>query len=282
MTMHRRESRKRLEDERVQRAHPTVRWRQDSWWVLGAFSSVIGLILYVWWPLAEEALGTLSRDVAWWRQVDWLLLGNFLAMSVLAVLGADLRRDVPIALVGLAGGLAIEGWGTQTGLWTYYTGEAPPLWILPAWPIASLSWDRLRRLLDHSLPHGNAEAFAISYWLLFPSFIAWLIWFVLPTRSEPLTLLAVSACILLVMLQNDRRTAVLTFAAGAGLGYFLERWGTTRECWSYYTLQTPPAFAVLAHGMAAVAFWRTGLLASEMWKRLSGRIRPSMAPAERD
>ena len=53
---------------------------------------------------------------------------------------------------------------------------------------------------------------------------------------------------------------VLTFAAGTGLGYFLERWGTTRECWIYYTHQTPPLFAVLAHGMAAVAFWRTGLL----------------------
>jgi hypothetical protein len=50
--------------------------------------------------------------------------------------------------------------------------------------------------------------------------------------------------------------AVLIFAAGAGLGYFLERWGTTRECWMYYTHQTPPLFAVLAHGLAAVAFWR--------------------------
>jgi hypothetical protein len=54
--------------------------------------------------------------------------------------------------------------------------------------------------------------------------------------------------------------ATLTFIAGAGLGYFLERWGTTRECWTYYTRQTPPLFAVMAHGMAAVAFWRAGLL----------------------
>jgi hypothetical protein len=49
---------------------------------------------------------------------------------------------------------------------------------------------------------------------------------------------------------------VLTFIAGSGLGYFLELWGTTRACWTYYTQQTPPLFAVLAHGMAAVAFWR--------------------------
>lgn len=57
--------------------------------------------------------------------------------------------------------------------------------------------------------------------------------------------------------------------AGAGLGYFLELWGTTRECWTYYTLQTPPLFAVLAHGMAAVAFWRAGLVV----KMIGGRIR---------
>ena len=52
----------------------------------------------------------------------------------------------------------------------------------------------------------------------------------------------------------------LVFIAGSGLGYFLERWGTTRECWTYYTYQTPPFFAVLAHGMAAVVFWRVGKL----------------------
>ena len=61
----------------------------------------------------------------------------------------------------------------------------------------------------------------------------------------------------LILTPTDHRLAVLTFAAGAGLGYFLEYWGTTRECWTYYTLAKPPLFAVLAHGMAAVAFWRT-------------------------
>jgi hypothetical protein len=40
------------------------------------------------------------------------------------------------------------------------------------------------------------------------------------------------------------------------LGYFLELWGTTRQCWAYYTETTTPLFTVLAHGMAAVAIWR--------------------------
>jgi len=52
---------------------------------------------------------------------------------------------------------------------------------------------------------------------------------------------------------------MLTCLAGAGLGYFLELWGTTRQRWTYYTAQTPPFFAVVAHGMAAVAFWRAGI-----------------------
>lgn len=84
--------------------------------------------------------------------------------------------------------------------------------------------------------------------------------FVAPTFDKPYTLLSLSLCLLLILTPTDHRFAFLTFIAGAGLGYFLELWGTTRECWMYYTLQKPPLFAVLAHGMAAVAFWRAGLM----------------------
>lgn len=66
---------------------------------------------------------------------------------------------------------------------------------------------------------------------------------------------------------------VLTFIAGISLGYFLELWGTTRLCWTYYTLDTPPLFAVLAHGMAAVAFWRV----KELWLILARKFFPNKA-----
>jgi len=65
---------------------------------------------------------------------------------------------------------------------------------------------------------------------------------------------------LIILSPGEKRAALILFLAGTGLGYFLERWGTTRECWTYYTRETPPLFAVLAHGMAAVAFWRAGVL----------------------
>jgi hypothetical protein len=72
----------------------------------------------------------------------------------------------------------------------------------------------------------------------------------------------------MIVTPTDHRHAVLTFIAGAGLGYFLELWGTTHCCWTYYTLATPPLFAVLAHGFAAVAFWRSGLLLKMIGKKL--------------
>jgi hypothetical protein len=84
--------------------------------------------------------------------------------------------------------------------------------------------------------------------------------FVAPTFDKSYTWLALILCILLILTPTDQRFALLTFIAGSGLGYYLEVWGTTRECWTYYTYQTPPLFAVLAHGMAAVAFWRAGVM----------------------
>jgi hypothetical protein len=92
--------------------------------------------------------------------------------------------------------------------------------------------------------------------------------FVWPTMDKPLTVMALLLCALLIITPTDHRLAVLTFLAGAALGYFLERWGTTRLCWTYYTGQTPPLFAVLAHGMAAVAFWRSAALLRKVTRGL--------------
>jgi hypothetical protein len=233
-------------------------WTRSSYFLMSAFLATLLLISVVWWPLLEDSLRYVDWEQPLWRQMDWLLLGIFAVMSLLIMAGADLRADVWIIFVGLAGGLVIESWGTQTELWTYYTQERPPLWIIPAWPIASLSIDRLVRTLRCATPEGRGtRLFRVLYWPTFGVFYALMLPFVWPTLDKSLTVMALVLCTFLILTPTDHRLAVLTFGAGAGLGYFLERWGTTRLCWTYYTRQTPPLFAVLAHGMAAVAFWRT-------------------------
>jgi len=256
-------------------------WTRHSGFLLGGFLLTILLIIYIWWPLAVEYLAFVPWDGPWWIYLDWLLIGIFFFMSLTIIAGADLRRDALIVFVGAFGGLVIEAWGTQTNLWTYYTAERPPLWIIPAWPIASLSIDRIERLLDAFLarlgsprtaPGSASPAFRLLYWLIFAVFLALLFHFVLPTFNKTYTLLACLLCILLIVTPTDHRKAALLFIAGAGLGWFLERWGTTRECWTYYTAQTPPPFAVMAHGMASVAFWRTGRLIRDLTHTLRLRL----------
>jgi hypothetical protein len=247
----------------------TLGWTNSSYILLSIFLATLVVIGIVWWPLVEAYLATYNPDYPFWIQIDWLLLGNFLLMSILIMVGADLKTDFVIMLIGLGGGLAIEGWGTQTELWVYYTTERPPLWIIPAWPIANLSVERLERLLQRLIPSTwNRRGFFFLYWLIFPVFFVMMADFVWPTLDKSLTVLALTACALMIATPTDHRKAVLLFAAGSGLGYFLELWGTTRYCWIYYTQQTPPLFAVLAHGFAAVAFWRSGLLAKMVWEKL--------------
>ena len=248
-------------------------WTRDSSILLGGFVVTIFLIIYIWWPLAVDYFAYVDWNGEWWRYIDWLLIGIFGFISITIIARADLKTDLLIIFVGICGGLAIESWGTQTNLWFYYTDERPPLWIIPAWPIASLSIDRITRFLDFGFQRLQTfvsrlfqrqesldSVTKIFYWITFASFLILMLIFVAPTFEKSYTWLALILCLLLIFTPTDHRFALLTFIAGAGLGYYLELWGTTRQCWIYYTYQTPPLFAVLAHGMAAVAFWRAGLM----------------------
>jgi hypothetical protein len=283
-------------------------WNRDSKILLSIFFLTIGLIIYVWWPLAEELLSYIDWDGPWWLYMDWLLLGIFLFMSIAIVSRADLGVDSLTILVAALGGLVIESWGTQTNLWHYYTAERPPLWIIPAWPIATLTINRIVLVLntltknskesndfarranarrsnlidgdtassqEHAPRKVISQVFILktAYWILFPTFFALMLYFVSPTFDKSYTLLSILLVALLIITPTDYRIALLTFVAGAGLGYYLELWGTTRECWTYYTFQKPPLFAILAHGMAAVAFWRAELLVKMVWVKMK-RIIP--------
>ncbi|MFN8399704.1 MAG: hypothetical protein U0X74_06805 [Anaerolineales bacterium] len=257
-------------------------WTRDSSILLGGFFVTVILIVYIWWPLAEEVLSYVDWNGAWWLYMDWLLLGIFLFMSITIVARANIKTDVLIVFVGICGGLAIESWGTQTNLWHYYTAERPPLWIIPAWPIASLSIDRITRFFHWTIQKLETRTqqpihrsiFPTLYWITFASFLTLMLVFVSPTFDKSYTILATLLCVMLILTPTDHRMALLTFLAGIGLGYFLELWGTTRQCWTYYTFETPPFFAVLAHGMAAVAFWRAGLLVNLMLQKVGWKRQP--------
>ena len=266
----------------------TKLWTRDSSILLGGFFVTIFLIVYIWWPLAQEYLKYVDWDGEWWRYMDWLLLSVFGFMSITIMSRANLKTDGLIIFVGILGGLAIESWGTQTNLWHYYTAERPPLWIIPAWPIASLSIDRITRFLSWVLEQATTRirrtipdsVFPILYGFTFAGFLSLMFVFVAPTFDKSYTWFAIHLCLLFILTPTDHKFALLTFIAGTSLGYFLERWGTTRECWTYYTNQTPPLFAVLAHGMAAVVFWRAGLMLKTLWGRVgfSKNQQPSAAP----
>ena len=257
-------------------------WTRDSSILLSGFFVTIFLIIYIWWPLAVEYFAYVDWNSQWWRYIDWLLIGIFAFMSITIIVRANLKTDLLIIFVGMCGGLAIESWGTQTNLWHYYTAERPPLWIIPAWPIASLSIDRITRALDYELKSLQTfgrvsiqnlpildSVIRALYWLTFASFLSLMLVFVAPTFDKSFTWLSLGLCVLLISTSTDYRYALLTFIAGSGLGYYLELWGTTRECWTYYSYQTPPLFAVLAHGMAAVVFWRAGLMLKMLWGKLT-------------
>ena len=235
-------------------------WNRSSYVILGIFLLMVIMIIYVWWPIAEMVLAYIDWNSDWWRYFDWLLVGIFTFMTFAIMAGADLRRDAWILLIGAIGGLVIEAWGTQTYIWSYFTEQRPPLWIIPAWPIASLTIDRITRGLNRLLPmnqHKWINVYKFFYWLLFTFFGLLMILFVWQFMDRSMTIMACLLVGFLIITPVDHRSEVLIFLAGSALGYFLEYWGTTRECWTYYTSQTPPLFAVLAHGMASVAFWRS-------------------------
>ena len=212
--------------------------------------AVAGLIGYRFSDLIDSSGG-----------MDWLLATTWVAMAALLSWDVDPRRDLLLLAVGFAGGFVIEWWGTNTQLWSYFTSQRPPPWILPAWPIAALSIERIRRLLDRFVSTRRFDPPSVSvfraiYWCVIPAFNLALLAFIWPSMGLPASWV-VGALVLGVSLRcPEPRRDVLLFAAGSLLGIFLEYWGTSRECWTYYNHQVPPPAAVFAHGFASVAFAR--------------------------
>ena len=226
-------------------------WDRGSLIALGLLVSVGAVVGYRWSDLIDSSGG-----------MDLLLTGTWLWMAAMLTWRVSLRRDLVFLAVGLVGGGVIEWWGTHTRIWTYFTLERPPLWILPAWPIATLAIDRMARMLDRSLDQvaGGRRVpstwFWIAYWVSVPSFVVAMIAFARHTVDIGATQVVIALMVGVTLACRDPRRDIVLCAAGACLGIFLEYWATSRECWTYYTGQIPPPIAAVAHGFAAVAFAR--------------------------
>jgi putative Ca2+/H+ antiporter (TMEM165/GDT1 family) len=244
---------------------PTLRW------VLAGYDRRSALALAL-------ALGTYAAVGYRWqhlidprRGMDWLLAGIWVFMTALLTWRLSPRADLRLVFVGLCGGAVIEWWGTRTELWTYFTRERPPAWIVPAWPVAALTIHRLPALVGHAWP--RLHTLGAAYWPLMLGFVALMVRFLWPAIDDPSSQVVVALLLAVPLLGRRPHRDVAIFLAGAALGLFLEYWGTSRRCWTYYTRQIPPPEAVLAHGFAAVAFARADDLLGAVLARLDPRAR---------
>jgi hypothetical protein len=197
-----------------------------------------------------------------WADFDGLLVFSWVLMVALGAWRVDIKRDALLAAVAFGGGAIIETWGTRSGLWTYFTHETPPLFILPAWPFAAIATERISHLfarattkLSPRTTRGLEMASLAAFCILLARWTktAW---------GSPWTWLAFGCVAVICLSSAPKRGDLARFAAGSILGYLLEYWGTTRECWTYYDGLTPPLTAVLSHGFATVAFGRVAYWAS--------------------
>lgn len=183
-----------------------------------------------------------------WKLVFEVLLFGAIIHHTLRVipLGGDPRRDFLRAGIGLAAGWLAEAWGTRLGLWRYYTGEAPPLWIVPAWALGAVVVRRTADRWETGLAAwGPRRAAHIAVALLM---FAVTVAFSHRTLAHPATLAMLAACAGALLWRADTQRDLPVLLAGAVCVLFADTWGTTNNCWRYW-LQRPYGTPGLAAGV---------------------------------
>lgn len=243
-----------------------LRPTRKTWGALLILAGVIAVLAIGRNDLAAAEWNAIFGHGNWTERMDWLLFGIFLFFLVSFSLDPVLKIDMATIAAGFIGGTVIEIWGTQTGLWYYYTHEAPPLWILPAWSASALANEKILRILLIPMPAawrekiltdqgGGPEIRALHLAIGLP-LLAFYTYWASPTITHPISIVVTILIYVAVLRHRFPYYAFALFFSGALLGIFLEIWGTTRHCWNYYDGKTPSPFPIFGHGMAAVAFWR--------------------------
>ena len=194
----------------------------------------------------------------------WRLLGEIVLFC--AILGGTWRalpwkprpaHDAAVLVLGLAAGWAAEAWGTRLGLWHYYTGERPPLWIVPAWPLGAALIDRLGERARSRF--GRAPAAA--YWGTALAVTAGCLAFSGPWLGAPAGWLGAAAVAAALFSSRDPGADAWPLWAGLACVFFADLWGTTNGCWAYWLRGRPGGLWLgIGFGMAFDAAVALGCL----------------------
>lgn len=254
------------------------RSRLASLLILGAMISAVAL----WrWDLAIEAARLTLRQIGRGGAARFHVLSEAVLFSgILAVTAwlipsrVRIAHDAAAVLAAAGVGLAAEAWGTRHGLWRYYTGEKPPLWIVPAWCLGALLIERAAFLAESRWGRLLEPPVAgAAYGLLAAACAATILTFCRSWLCEPATwaILALVAGSLFMGVSGRRDFWLL--ASGLAMVFFADLWGTTNRCWAY-AWQGPGPGGVLRGVAFGMAFDASLVLGSLRLSRLAeGRLR---------
>jgi hypothetical protein len=217
--------------------------------------------IFFLWVLLYYGLGGVQQ-AAWLLTrlgiLPWLLLAGVI---FLLLYRSDWRSDLPLFVAGWALGYWGEWWGTTRGVWTYWNGAQPPVYLPPLWGLGLVTVYRLSRFVEPALPQP------LPRWLkglMAGSFI------VLPLAAFAWSAPALSAVnwsgrldahfgagllvgIGLVVYRFELRRAFPIYLCGLLLGGLYEALGTRFGEWSYITAEQPPLWIAPLWGLASLA-----------------------------
>jgi uncharacterized membrane protein YoaT (DUF817 family) len=208
-------------------------------------AALVGLIAIVALARFDLVIGAFEMTLAGFRRgpaaqahliFEIALLAGILLLTLRAVpMKVAPKRDALIFALAALAGYAAEAWGTQTGLWTYYTREAPPLWIVPVWPLGALVIDRMSEYAKQRWKkYLSNETVSFLYWGVAVSSISVFLLFAGPAEKNPMTWLLLVFMAGTFCFRPEPKRDIWIVLTGLFYVFFADIWGTTNNCWTYY------------------------------------------------